>query len=213
MTTRLGLYNAALLECQERDLASLSEECTARRALDAVWDGGFINSILADGQWRFATRSGEMEPDVSVDVLFGYENAYEIPSDHVRTIAVCQDERFEIPLLSYQVEAGFWYADLNPIFISYVSNDQDFGGDLSKWPAAFQRMAELDLAYRVHPRLTGSTADRAAIAKDLKRARLEAKSFEAMESPTRFSPPGRFVLSRLGSRSTFDRGTRARLIG
>lgn len=213
MTTKLLLFNAALLECQERKLASLSEECEARRALDDVWDGGFLDDLLSEGQWRFATRSTEMSPDGDVEVLFGFENAYVIPDDHIRTTALCQDDRFTVPLLDYQVETGVWYADLDPIFVSYVSNDADWGGDLSKWPPAFRRLAELQLAWRILPRLTGSNADRVELMKLTRRARTEAKSLDASESPTRFSPPGRWVMSRLGSHSSFDRGSRNRLIG
>ncbi len=213
MTTKLLLFNAALLECHERKLASLAEECEARRALDDVWDGGFLNDVLSEGQWRFATRTIEMTPEEDVDVLFGFENAFAIPGDHVRTTGLCQDERFNIPLLDYQVETGFWYADLNPIFVSYVSNDPDYGGDLSKWPARFRRLAEIELAYRVQPRLTGSTVDREMLLKLGKRARTEAKSLDASESPTRFSPRGSWALARAGSRSSFDRGSRNRLIG
>lgn len=214
MTDRLALYNTALLECRERRLASLSEECEARRALDEVWNNGFVNDLLSEGQWRFATRSLSLDPEASIAVSFGYENAFAIPDDHVRTTAVCQDERFDVPLLDYQVEAGYWYADIDPIFVSYVSNDTYFGGDLSKWPPRFRRLAELELAYRVQPRLSGSSGtDRDSLLKLAKRARTEAKSLDASESPTRFSPPGRWVLSRLGSRSTFDRGSRNRLIG
>lgn len=213
MATRLGLYNASLIECKERKLASLTEECEARRVLDDVWNGDFVNDLLSEGQWRFATRSVEMEPEDAVEAQFGFQNAYAIPTDHVRTTALCQDERFNTPLLDYQVETGFWYADIDPIFVSYVSNDVDFGNDLSKWPPAFRRLAELQLAYRIQPRLTGSNVDREMLLKLAKRAQTEAKSLDASESPTRFSPPGRWVLSRLGSRSTFDRGSRNRLIG
>lgn len=212
MATRLGLYNASLLECKERKLASLTEECESRRTLDEVWDGGFLNEVLSEGQWRFATRSVELEPEDDVETEFGYQNAYVIPDDHVRTTALCQDERFALPLLDYQVEAGFWYADLNPIFLSYVSNDAEYGGDLSRWPAAFRRFAEVYLAYRILPRLTGSTADRGELRKDLKRVRLEAKSLDAMESPTRFSPRGSFASARMGG-SIRDRGSRNRLNG
>jgi hypothetical protein len=213
VTTRLLLYNAALLECKERKLASLTEECEARRVLDDVWDGGFVNDVLSEGQWRFASRSVELTPEDDVETLFGYSNAFAIPSDHVRTTALCEDERFQVPLLGYQVEAGYWYADIDPIYLTYVSNDADYGGDLSRWPPQFRRFAELYLAYRILPRLTGSNADRDTIKKDLKRERTEAKSVDSSESPTRFSPQGSWVSARLGSRSTLERGSRSRLIG
>ena len=213
MTDRLTLYNAALLECKERKLASLTEECEARRVLDEVWGNGFIDDILNDGQWRFARRSVKLTHETDISVSFGYAYAFPQPTDLVSTVAFCQDERFQVPLLRYQVEAGYWYADIDPIYLTYVSNDANYGGNLSKWPQNFCRYAELYLATRIIPRLTGSKADRGEMDKRLKRLKLDAKNSDSQESPTSFLPQGTWTRSR-GSRSRrFDRGSTSQLIG
>lgn len=215
MTDRLKLYNAALGECGERKLASLSESREPRRILDDVWDNGFINDVLAQGEWTFATRTIELPADDDTETQFGYANAFVIPTDHLKTVGLCEDERFDVPLLEYHVETGFWFADIDPIWVRYVSNDADYGSNLSIWPSDFCRWAEMYLAVRIQPRLTGSKADRAAMLKELKRLRLDAKSCDAMEKPTQFMPQGSWAASRGGRRvaGDRDRGSRSRLIG
>ena len=213
MATRLGLYNAALRECGERKLADLSDDYGPRHMLDDVWSEGFIRDVLGQGQWSFATRSIELASDDDSETQFGYSFAFVQPTDIVRTVAFCSDERFDTPMTSYQVEAGYWYADIDPLFVRYVSDDADYGGNLSQWPEDFTRYAELRLAWRILPRLTGSKADRDQIAKAAKKALLDAKSTDAMEKPTQFAPRGLWVSSRTGRRSLADRGSRSRLIG
>lgn len=213
MATRLGLYNAALRECGERKLSALTDDSPSRYILDDVWTEGFVSEVLSEGQWTFATRSIELPSDDSTETQFGYAYSFQNPTDLVRTVALCSDERFQTPLTGYQVEAGFWYADIDPLYIRYVSNDDDYGGDLTVWPRDFTTYAELQLAWRILPRLTGSKADRLEIAKYAKRALLNAKSTDAMEKPVQFTPRGSWVSSRTGRRSLNDRGSRSRLIG
>jgi len=214
-TTRLALYNAALRECGERKLASLTDDVDHRYMLDDVWADGFVRDVLGQGQWVHGTRSIELASDADTETQFGYSYAFVQPDDLVRTIGLCVDERYETPVTAYQVEAGYWYADIDPLFVRYISDDADYGGDLSRWPDDFTRFAELRLAWRIQPRLTGSKTDRVQMAKDMKKALLDAKSTDAMEKPVAFPPRGSWVLSRAGRRGggLRDRGSRTRLIG
>ena len=47
--SRLQLYNAALRECGERKLASLSDDYGPRYMLDDVWSDGFVRDVLGQG--------------------------------------------------------------------------------------------------------------------------------------------------------------------
>jgi len=213
-TTRLSLYNGALLECGERDLASLSENREPRRLLDRVWDNGAVDFCLSAGQWRFAKRTLQLAPETSIQPDFGYRNAYAIPDDHIRTTAVCSDEYFNVPLTQYTVEQGFWFADISPLYVSYVSNDTSFGGDLSLWPQEFVQYVEAYLASKIVEKLSQNTAKWEKLYALVKRRKLDAESSDAMESPTSFPPTGSWVLSRVGrSAGRRDRGNRGSLIG
>jgi hypothetical protein len=210
--TRLTLYNGALLECGERELTSLTEAREPRRLLDRVWDTGFVDYCLGQGQWTFAKRSRQLAPSTSITPSYGHQYAYEIPTDHIRTIGVWTDEYCTSPLLSYKVEASHWFTDLEPIYVSYVSNDALYGGDLGSWPADFVRAAETYLAARIVKRLTQSTDEELTLHKKAKALFLDAASGDAMEGPTVFPPRGTWVRARLSGEQV-DRGRRNSLIG
>jgi hypothetical protein len=213
-TDRLSIYNGALRECEERKLASLTEKREPRRLLDDAWTSGkgIIAFALAAKQWRFGRRSVELTPEIAVEPAFGRTHAFAQPDDYIRTCKLCSDERMNLPFLDYEVEAGYWFADVEPLYLSYISTDGNYGGDLSLWPPAFVLWVETHLASLIAPRLIG--VDKANRLIKLAAMRLkDAASVDAMEDPTKFPPPGSFVLSRRGGRLSRDRGPRNRLIG
>lgn len=199
MATRLSLYNGALLECGERDLASLTENREPRRLLDRVWDSGAVGYCLGKGQWKFAKRTRQFGPSASIEPAFGHPYAFEQPNDFIRTIGIWSDEFLSSPLLNYQTEGRFWFASAPELFVSYVSDDASYGGDLANWPEDFTRAVELYLASRIIRKLTQDVnAEKLQIAK-FNDAIDDAKSGSAMEGPTVFPPAGSWVRARLGS--------------
>jgi len=213
MASRLSLYNGALLECGERDLADLTENREPRRLLDRVWDNGAVDYCLGQGQWKFATRSVQLAPDPGIVPDFGYQLAYEKPSDHVRTVGIYSDEYGQVPLLQYNMEQQYLFADVEPIFWYYVSNHASYGGDLGGWPAEFARAVEVYLASRIIKKLTQSDEKEANMIKFAAKLFRDASSSDAMEGPTKFLPPGSWAVSRVSRSVRKDRGSRGQLTG
>lgn len=211
MTSRLAVYNGALLALGERSLASLVEDREPRHVLDEVWSDG-IKYVLGTAQWRFATRSVQITADPDIDTSFGYQHAFAKPTDLIRTTGMYGDESLQAPLTQYRYEGGYFYSDMDPLYLRYVSDDALYGGDLSNWPANFTAYAELYLASKIMLRLTGAKADPDRVEKKLRAARLQAAATDAMEDPTSFADPGTWVRSR-GGWWRGDRGSRSRLIG
>lgn len=210
---KLGMYNQALYLLGERSLASLTENREPRRVLDTVWNGA-IKYCLEQGQWKFAMRTSKLTYSEDIAPSFGYQRGFERPTDCVRLSKVCSDEYLNVPLLHYGEEAGWWFADLDDIYVSYVSNSNDFGNDYANWPETFARYVALYLASESGLRITQSERTITKIEKDLKQAKRDALSKDAMQSPTQFLPQGAWVSSRRGDRrSNQDRGSRSRLIG
>ena len=210
---RLSVYNQVLTLLGERNIASLNENREPRRVLDTAWTGA-IKYCLEQGQWKFAMRTSKLTYSPDIDPAFGYQRAFERPSDCVRLSKVCCDEYLNTPLLHYSEEAGWWFADLDDIYVSYVSDSNDFGSDYANWPETFGKYFALYLADEVGLRITQSERTLAKITKDLKTAKKDALSKDAMQSPTQFLPQGSWVSSRYGDRrSNWDRGSRSRLIG
>lgn len=213
MASRLSLYNGALLECGERDLASLTENREPRRLLDRVWDNGAVDYCLGQAQWKFATRATQLAPDPGIEPDFGFQLAYEKPSDHIRTVGLYSDEYGNVPLLQYTQEQNYFFTDVQPIFLWYVSNHASYGGDLGAWPAEFSRAVEVYLASRIIKKLTQSDEKEANMIKFAKSLFRDAASSDAMEGPTKFLPPGSWASARVARTARRDRGGRGQLIG
>lgn len=211
MTTQLSVYNEALRFLGERRLASLSEDREPRYLLDGVWDDNAVDYCLEQGLWNFATRTIEITYDPDVTPAFGYTYAFNKPSDFIRTAMVCCDENFTVPLLNHSDERDFWFSDLDTLYIKYISNDSEYGGDLSIWPQTFVKFFAAWMGLEIAPTLKKDDKVEALEAKMLRRL-TDARSKDAMTSPTKFPATGSWVSSRFGH-SRGDRGVRSRLIG
>lgn len=208
MTDRLGLYNEALRECGQRKLASLSEDTPARYYLDDVWDGGGIDHCLQQGLWNFAIRTVRLEYEPAIEPEFGFQHAFAKPADFLRLVQIGSEGSFAPPLNAYEDERGFWWADCQQLFVRYVSNDEIYGSDLSLWTPAFGKFVALHFAFEIAPRLTSGKGDIDRLERRLRRARTEARSYDAQEEPTRFAPEGQWLRSRGGSSGSWRRDKR-----
>lgn len=212
MATKAAVFNASLMELGHRSLSDTGEAVEAGRVLVSAWDR-VVNDCIAAGSWNFAMETIKAAADTGVTPEFGYTEVFAKPSDWVRTIGVSLDENFASPLLQYYDDATFWSADTTPIYIRYVSNDTGLGFELTRWPAAFTRFVELELASRTAPRLTQSESLRERIDNDRDKARKRALNIDAMNEPNpKFAPPGNWSMAR-GGRGGNDRGNRGSLTG
>lgn len=206
--SRLTLYNNALLLAGERALSSLTENREPRRLLDQVWDTGGVEKCLEQGQWKFAMRTSMRDYDPSVTPTFGYARAFDKPTDWVVTSAVCSDAYFRAPLLHYSDEAGYWYADLDTIYVRYVSSDSEYGLNLGRWPGSFEDFVASFFALRIVAKLSSSDTEikkLMALHRDLKKIAL---SRDAMADPTKILPPGSWNKARLRNVGNDDLGYR-----
>lgn len=202
-TTRLQLYNDALLLLGERDLASLTVNEKARSLLDHVWNNGGVDACLEEGQWEFAMRTIQIDYDPGIAPSYGYNRAFDKPTDWILTSAVCSDEFFRVPVRRYFDEAGYWYSDLDTLYVRYVSNDSTYGNNLGKWPQSFVQFVAAHFASKIVLQLTADENKvRLFINPDNPehsirgRALLNAKARCAMASPTQASAQGLWTLSR-----------------
>lgn len=215
MTSKLALFNAALLEVNERQLASVNDDVPYRRYLDGAWDQEAINKLLMAGQWQFAARAVKLSPDDNASASFGHPYVFPIPEDHIRTNVLTTDEFFRLPLMNYEIDAHNWFASVTPIYCKYVSNDITYGSNLSRWPPNFSEFAAMWLAWKILPKLTGNKTDRAELRKRVDKALVVAQSTDAMEEGVKFPPAGSWVNARQRGRtgSGYDRGAWNTLYG
>ena len=210
MATKAGIFNGAMLELGHRAMADTGEPVEAGRDLNRHYSR-VVNDCLAAGSWNFAMETIKAVADTGVTPNFGFTEVFAKPSDWVRTFGVSQDERLSIPLLQYYDDANFWSADISPIYVRYVSNDTGLGFELTRWPAAFTRYVEMELALRVAPKVARSEAERVERLRD--KAKRNALGQDAMnENQPKFPPMGSWNSARGGGRGG-DRGNRGSLTG
>lgn len=212
MTSKLAIYNGACLALGERKLSSLSEGRPSRRRLDSVWDDGGVKTCLQSGFWNFAMQSIELTHSPSIAPAFGFRFAFDKPTDWVRTAVVSADERFSDELLNYEDQGNYWYADFDPIYVRYISDDNELGMDLSIWPENFTRYVSHYFASRITKATSNSNTDKQLLDQEAKRLLNEAKATDAMDESTKALKPGSWSRARAG-RGRRERGVRGQLIG
>jgi hypothetical protein len=214
MTTKLKVYNRALRYCSERKIADLTEDREPRRLLDDAWDDGAVDVCLAEAQWKFAIRTVRIDYDPAITTDFGFQYAFSKPTDWVSTSAVCSDEYFDTPLIRYSHENDYWYADIDTIYVKYLSNDATYGNDLSLWPGTFANYVSAYMANEIVDKLTASDVIIARVDQRHDENRLKAKNKDAQNQPQRFPAPGSWSSSRgKFAGRTRDRGNRGSLLG
>jgi hypothetical protein len=212
LAAKLAIWNEALREIGQTRLSDTGDTVESARALTDVYDN-VVADCLAEGSWNFAMETVKLAADTGVEPSFGFTEVFAKPPDWVRTWSVSQDERFTYPLVDYWDDANFWSADVTPIYVRYVSDDTGLGLELTRWPRAFTRYVELELAARIGKGLNQSDTTKVLVEKNRDRQRKIALNQDAMnEAQSRSFPMGRFNRARRG-RAGGDRGNKNSLIG
>ena len=212
MASKILIFNAALSEIGHMALVDTGEAVEAGRELNRNYTL-VVDDCLAAGSWNFAMETIKSVADTGVTPGFGYTEVFAKPSDWVRTIAVSADEDFTAPLLQYYDDANFWSASLSPIYVRYVSDDTGLGYELTRWPSAFRRFVELELADRSCLRINQSETTKERIAKTRDKARKAALNQDAMNQPQPVFPPAGSWTNSRGGTLRGDRGSRGSLTG
>lgn len=200
--TKLSLVNGALRLLKTRKLTASELATNGRepaRAANDAWDADFVRGCLEQGNWRFAIRSRQIVADPGIDPQFddgGYRYAFQKDTDWLRTAGVFVDADMQMPYHEYHDEAGYLFANVDTLYVRYVSDDADFGGDMSRWPRSFQEYVEAKLASEIAGPMTQGGQD----TRDLADARLkDAQAKDVINEPTRRPQPSSWVRARFGS--------------
>lgn len=199
MTTKLRVYNAAL---RHRGIAlrldTLTDDRPERYTLDEAWVD-VVARALEEGRWNFGQRSVEIPYEPSVAVSFGFSYAFEKPDDWVRTFRMSADPTFTIPLESEEVldERAYWFANVQTLYVQYMSDGSSYGGDLSAWPQTFADAVALMLAVDIGPSVGNMGAGEVkALEERAFDAIRNARSKDAQNQPMQRRAPGRLQRAR-----------------
>lgn len=210
MTTKIKLYNRALGHLGTIRLnptTGLTENRKERYELDAVYDE-VLQECLEEGLWKFATRTVKLDADPSVEPEFGPAHAFARPDDYVRALAFASDENLKAELPDWIDENGVWYADIDTVYLRYVSNGTDYGLDLGKYPEYYAAFVGARLALRSSLPITRDKFTRNDLLTLDTRSLAKAKKLGAVNEPVKTKPVGRLVQSRLGRPTMTSRNGR-----
>lgn len=196
--SQIALYNDSLLLCEERLLASVTEARKPRYLLDQVWNNGGVHACLEEGLWTFAARVIAPVYDPNIQPSFGFIHAFEKPFDYVRTMGISSDPYFNDSLTRFADEAGWWWADLQNIYVKYVSKDDAYGMDLTRWPETFKQFVAAHFASKIVKSLTHDKSIQDRVAMDRKNTLESARSKDGMNEPAHFFPRGQLSRARAG---------------
>ncbi len=103
------------------------------------------------------------------------------------------------PFIRYGGEGDYWFADVDPVYVQYVSDDVTCGLDLGKWPPVFAEYVALRLAFKACGRISSNSNLREELMKLDRKHKNDARSKDAMGKPPAFPPPGGWSSARMGA--------------
>ena len=193
--SQMSVFNKALRWLEERSLASLSEQREPVRLLNNEWQDA-VQTCLEKDYWKHAIRESQFSPDVNRTPNFGFLWAFTKPTDWVSTFQVSDNPAYDPLHRRFTDQNNVWYADSNPLYVRYVSNDPDYGWNLALWRAGFTEYVAAYLAWLLAPRTKQWQQKVDAIEKILRKAEARAIAQDAMQGPPGKPPYGTWVTSR-----------------
>lgn len=197
MVTKLELYNGALghLGSVRLGASGLNENRPDRRELDAVYDRT-LQYMLEQGVWFFALRSQLWEPDTDVDARFGLPYTYTLPDDFVRIRSIATDEAQTFEDRTYKREGRAIFSAQSQLYLTYVSNDPDYGLNLGAFTEMYATAVEAELAYRSGLPITKDKSTKNDLMVIKQRLLTAAKRKEAVDERVKEKPTSSWVNSR-----------------
>lgn len=203
--SQISVYNKALRNLGERKLASITENRDPARYLNDEWTDG-VNQCISSGFWNFAMRTQRIDADPTLVPAFGYTRAMAKPKDWVRTFVIADNDAFEPPLQYYVDENYIIYTSATPIYMRYVSDDPNYGWNLTLWTPGFIEYVAAYLAFVIAPRTVKDKTEVERLDKAQQKWLIKAAARDSMDLPPGKPPYGTWVTSRAPRGSVYPFG-------
>lgn len=119
--TKLGLYNAALIQVKTSVLTALTDDRDERYSLDALYDLNAVDYCLEVIKPRFATKTTKLTGAATTGgVTLAYTHT--LPADFVTIVEVYSDAELDQPVNRYVQEGSTIVCDYSVVYLRYVHN-------------------------------------------------------------------------------------------
>lgn len=156
----LDLLNQEPIESIDTPSDEPSEAC-------ARWYHLVRASLLRQHPWKFACKRTTIAAAADYTIPFGYDNAYLLPSDFIRLIAIGDDI------------TGIITTEAGALCLRYVYDITKVG----QMDSLFVDMFAISLALKIGPKFTGSEARIKTLQDDLKKITPASFSVDGQERP------------------------------
>lgn len=191
------IYNDAFQILDLEPIVSNTDDSVRKNRISIALQNDLVKSVFEDTSWNFALESDQLFANPSINPPWGYEFAFDLPSDLLRMNGVYQDELMRTPIRDYvdQVDIGTGtrqlFCSYQIIYIEYVSTAWETA--YTQWPTYFKRLVAARMALDAN--IEGGNKEK-AIAQYTTR-RKEAMSTNAINGPPKTLALGRWSRSRL----------------
>lgn len=195
MGDRLTIYRGALRLLGDATIASLTEANSRRLKLDEAWNPS-VEFMLEQGLWNFAIRDVSIEADTDVEPIMGYQHAFEKPDDWKRTANISNNSFYTGEFEDFDDRGNLWYANVDTLFIGYVSNGVNWGWNVGAWRQSFCKTLEAYLAFECGLPISNDKGNRDDLYGLYEKRLKNAKAKDAVDERVQRQPVGRLVRSR-----------------
>tara|TARA_R110000823_G_scaffold20417_1_gene62524 strand:+ start:41 stop:616 length:576 start_codon:yes stop_codon:yes gene_type:complete len=187
MTDAVSICNLALQRVGAKSISSLTEDTTAGRACNRVYEQARDSELRAH-PWSFARERIKIAAD-STDPIFGAAKKYAIPTDCLRILTTNGVDATPVQD-DWQIEGRFILTDdgspVSLVYIKQVTDENTFD-------ALFVELLIARIAMDVAEKVTQSNKKKESALLHYREVRKEAKRVNAFERPPQALPEDLWV--------------------
>lgn len=193
MVADVDVVNSALRLIGGGRIPNLTDDAPPAPAANDVYSN-LLDDLLRQHLWNFATKREKLG-QLSTAPTFGFDHAYAVPSDWIRTVSAHpSDGLYDRMVYKEELVAGVRaiVTSADEVFLRYVSRVTD----PNLWSADFRRAMVSALARDLAVPVANSNTLHQEYTKQHRRDINRAKSSDAMGSSPEVRPRGSWVANR-----------------
>lgn len=175
MASTIAIANQALIRVGSESIIALTESNERARACNASWP--FVRrEVLRSHSWNAVTVRATLA-ELATGPLWGFDSAYQVPSDSLRILEV--DTTYQ-----WRIEGDQILTDgSGELFIRYLKDETD----TEQYDGSLTELMVIRLAVEIVERITDSTTKRVELLDEYQLLLSEAKADDGEEqSPSEF---------------------------
>jgi hypothetical protein len=190
MADDVSICNLALQRLGAKSISSLTEDSTAARACNRVYEHARDSELRAH-PWSFARRRVQVAADATAPT-FGFAKRYQLPSDYLRILPTNGYDGSSVQD-DWQIEGRFIVTnDASPINLIYLKRVTDE----NEFDALFTELLVSRIAMDIAEKITQSNRKKEEAIVRYNDAKKEARRVNAFEAPPGELPEDGWVAAR-----------------